>query len=246
MSLTTLRCPECNSGNHKFHTSYTVGSGEKREIRRCQKCGNYFSETKNTPLEGLRRPLSLIILVLNALNDGMSLNAACRTFGTTNKSIKRWLERLGGLKETLLLYALCHQFCSKSLKVTNYIPKLIRINQPPSQKAGPLHLVSSWTIGLFSLSPVHGIQEQYGQDTQSQPPYAVINRFTFQTPFHNTQPPSIRPGIQKDALGDHTQSNKDPERLIGKPLRPNNKKNTKKSRDHTPFQKPGCRNEGLP
>ena len=98
MTLTTLRCPECNAKDHKFHTAYTVGSGEKREIRRCQQCGNYFSETKNTPLEGLRRPLSLIILVLNALNDGISINAACRTFDTTKKSIKRWLKRLGGLK----------------------------------------------------------------------------------------------------------------------------------------------------
>ncbi len=56
MTLTALRCPECNSKAHEFHTSYTVGSGEKREIRRCQGCGNYFSETKNTPLERLRTP----------------------------------------------------------------------------------------------------------------------------------------------------------------------------------------------
>jgi len=47
---------------------------------------------------------------LEAINEGMGINAACRTFKTTRKSIKRWLERLGGLKETLLLYALCHQF----------------------------------------------------------------------------------------------------------------------------------------
>jgi len=33
-------------------------------------------ETKNTPLEGLRTPLSLIIQVLEAVNDGMSINAA--------------------------------------------------------------------------------------------------------------------------------------------------------------------------
>ncbi len=93
MSLTTIRCPECNSENHKRYTFYAVGSGEKREIRHCKECGNYFSETKNTPLQGLRRPLGFIILVLNAINDGMSINAACRTFGTTKKSIKRWVER---------------------------------------------------------------------------------------------------------------------------------------------------------
>jgi transposase-like protein len=141
MTLTTLRCPECNSKDHKFHTSYTVGSGEKREIRHCQKCGNYFSETKNTPLEGLRRPLSLIILVLNALNDGMSINAAGRTFGTTKKSIKRWLKRLGGLKETLLLYALCHQFLQQIVEGDELYTKVDK-NKPPAESEG-------WTIVLM-------------------------------------------------------------------------------------------------
>ena len=48
--------------------------------------------------------------VLNGLNDGLGINAAARTFGTTKKSINRWLKRLGNLKEILLVYALCHQF----------------------------------------------------------------------------------------------------------------------------------------
>ena len=56
MSLTTICCPECKSENHKHPTSYTVGSGEKREIRHCEDCGNYFSETKDTPYDSTLAP----------------------------------------------------------------------------------------------------------------------------------------------------------------------------------------------
>jgi transposase-like protein len=73
------RCPECNSENFCLHTTCTVQCGEQRELYQCSDCGAYFSETKNTPLAGLRRSVSFIIMVLEALNDGMSINAACRT-----------------------------------------------------------------------------------------------------------------------------------------------------------------------
>ena len=94
MSLTERQCPACNSLEYEPHTTYRVGSGEQRTIYHCQ-CGNYFSETKNTPLEGLKTPLSRISTVLEAINDGMGLNAACRTFQVGKNSIKRWLKRLG-------------------------------------------------------------------------------------------------------------------------------------------------------
>ena len=104
ISLSSLQCPNCQSKKCYRHTSYKISSGDERKIYHCQECGNYFSETKNTALEGLRKPLSVIAQILDALNEGMGINAACRTFKTTRKSINRWLERLGSLKETLLLY----------------------------------------------------------------------------------------------------------------------------------------------
>ena len=48
-----------------------------------------FSKTKNTPLEALKTPLSKISTVLEAINDGMSINADCRRFKTTKKSIEK-------------------------------------------------------------------------------------------------------------------------------------------------------------
>ena len=46
----------------------------------------------------------------------MSINAACRTFYVGKNSIKRWLKRLADLKETLLLYALCHRFLEQQIE----------------------------------------------------------------------------------------------------------------------------------
>jgi transposase-like protein len=104
MALLSFHCPYCKSKHCKTHTSYKVLGGEERSLYHCQDCGKYFSKTKNTALEGLRTPLGFIGQVLEAINDGMGINAACRTFKITPKSIKRWQKRLGGLKETLLTY----------------------------------------------------------------------------------------------------------------------------------------------
>ncbi len=40
----------------------------------------------------------------------MSLNATTRAFSVSKKSVIDWERRLGGLKTTLMLYALIHEF----------------------------------------------------------------------------------------------------------------------------------------
>jgi transposase-like protein len=134
MLLTQRHCPECNGQNFKPHTTYTVTSGEQRTIYHCP-CGTYFSETKNTPLEGLQTPVSQIALVLEAINDGRGLNAACRTFHVGKNSIKRWLSRLGDLKETLLVYALCHQFIQQQIEGDELYPRVGQ-NKPAAASEG--------------------------------------------------------------------------------------------------------------
>jgi transposase-like protein len=141
MALPERHCPECNSDKIKPHTAYTVGSGEQRYIYHCQDCGSYFSETKNTPVAGLKTPLGRITMILNAINDGMGINAACRTFHVGKPSINRWLARLGGLKETLLLYALCHQFIQQLVEGDELYTK-VRENKPAFASEG-------WTIVLM-------------------------------------------------------------------------------------------------
>lgn len=141
MSLMLRHCPECNSESMKGHCRYTVKNGETRTVYVCQDCGNYFSETKNTPLEGLKTPVSRISLILEAINDGMGLNAACRTFHVGKNTIKRWVRRLGGLKETLLLYALCHQFIQLQIEGDELYTKV--------SENKPAHLSEGWTIVLM-------------------------------------------------------------------------------------------------
>lgn len=141
MKLFELRCPECDSENFKPHTTYTVSGGEERQIFKCPDCGCHFSETKNTPIQGLKTPLSFIIQVLNGLNEGLGINAAARTFGTSKKSINRWLKRLASLREVLLLYALCHQFLQQIVEGDELYTKVCQ-NKPPSESEG-------WTIALM-------------------------------------------------------------------------------------------------
>ncbi|GAF83568.1 unnamed protein product, partial [marine sediment metagenome] len=84
---------------------------------------------------------SFITMVLDALNDSMSINAACRTFHVSKNSIKRWLKRLADVKETLLLYALCHQFLQQFIEGDELYTK-VHHNKPPQECEG-------WTIVLL-------------------------------------------------------------------------------------------------
>ena len=138
MSLLKRYCPECHSEQFKRHTGYTVSTGEQRAIYYCLAGGTYFSETKNTPLEGLKTPLSRISTVLDAINDGQGLNAACRTFHVGKNSLKRWLARLGGLKETLLIYSLCHQFIQQLVEGDELYTKVGQTKPVPTSEG--------WTV----------------------------------------------------------------------------------------------------
>lgn len=102
---------------------------------------NTFSETKNTPLAGLKTPVSRISLVLEALNDGMGLNAVCRTFHVGKNTVKRWVNRLISLKETLLPYVLCQQFIQLQIEGDELYTKVAE-NKPAQLSAG-------WTIVLM-------------------------------------------------------------------------------------------------
>ena len=134
-------CPSCHCETMRVHTTYTIQTGEQRAIYQCLLCQDYFSETQNTPWAGLRTPLSRIIEVIDALNDGMGINAAARTFKVAKNTIYDWLKRVADLKEPLLLYALCHQFLSQIVEGDELYTK-VKENKPADQSQG-------WTIVLM-------------------------------------------------------------------------------------------------
>lgn len=90
MTLFACKCPDCSSENVRFDYGYDTLCGGYRQMRLCLSCGTSFSETKNTFLEGLRTPVSIIWKVLSARTEGMSLNATCRVFKIAKKSLLSW------------------------------------------------------------------------------------------------------------------------------------------------------------
>ena len=147
MSLTPtpLYCPECGCHQIEAHKSYPVKAGGVRRLYYCPDCKGYFSETPNTPLANLKTPLSRIVEIVQALNEGLGVNAVCRVFGVSKNSLYRWQERLSDLKPTLLLYALCHQFLTLMVEGDELYTKVKKTFPQRTLKGGLLYC---WSGGL--------------------------------------------------------------------------------------------------
>ncbi len=91
MSLTPtpLYCSECGCQQIEAPKSYPVKAGGGRRLSYCPDGKGYFSETPNTPLANLKTPLSRIVEVLQALNEGLGVNAVCRVSGVSKNSLYR-------------------------------------------------------------------------------------------------------------------------------------------------------------
>src|SRR5213596_2761701 len=110
MELLRLKCPVCHSSDMKYHSVYTTKNHGGRVIYKCEHCPVYFSETKNTLMEGLTTPVSVIWQVLKARTEGLGLNAAARTFEKAKNTILAWERKCIDLHQVLFLYALVHEF----------------------------------------------------------------------------------------------------------------------------------------
>jgi IS1 family transposase len=141
MDLFSHPCPCCASDEIRCHSRYQTQAYGDRSIYHCLACDIYFSETFATPIAGLTTPLSRIITILKARSEGMSLNATTRTHNVSKKSIIDWQRRLAGLKPTLMLYALLHQFIHQEIEGDELYTK-VDPNKPPLDSQG-------WTIVLM-------------------------------------------------------------------------------------------------
>ena len=101
-------CNLCNSINTKPHTHYNTKNYGKRVVHKCTECGRFFSPTFNTFLAGIKKPISLIIQVINSRTEGLGLNAACGIFEIAKNTLLNWEMKFSEIKRTLLLYALVH------------------------------------------------------------------------------------------------------------------------------------------
>ena len=110
MELLRRQCPVCHSADIHYHAPYTTKNHGSRVMYTCATCPVSFSETKNTLLEGLKTPVSVIWHVLKARTEGMGLHAAARTFEKAKNTILAWERKFVDLQQVLFLYALVHEF----------------------------------------------------------------------------------------------------------------------------------------
>jgi transposase-like protein len=103
-------CHTCSSDKLELAGRYVTKQNGARNMYRCVLCQRIFSETKETFLEGLRKPLSQITLVLKSRSEGMGFNAACRVFEIAKNTLLDWERRFSALKDVLRTYALLHTF----------------------------------------------------------------------------------------------------------------------------------------
>ena len=141
MNILTPPCPSCHGRDMKRHTLYETKDNGKRVIFQCKSCGRYFSQTNNTFLAGIRKPISLIIQVLDTRTEGMGLNATCRIFKIAKNTLINWERRFAGIKATLLLYALLHSFLKLIIEGDELYTRVGK-NVPPAESLG-------WTVVLM-------------------------------------------------------------------------------------------------
>src|SRR5712691_8334459 len=141
MELLRLKCPGCHSADIKYHSPYTPKNHGGRVIDKCEHCPVYFSETKNTLMEGLKTPVSVIWHVLKARTEGMGLHAVARTFEKAKNTILAWERKFLALHQVLFLYALVHKFLELVIEGDEAYTKVHK-NVPPEQSLG-------WTILLM-------------------------------------------------------------------------------------------------
>jgi len=107
----------------------------------CEECKASFSETKNSFLQGLKKPVSLIWFVINSRTEGNSLNATCRIFGIAKNTLLSWERKFTHLYHTLLLYSLAHNFIQLEIEGDEFYTKVAK-NVPADQSSG-------WTVILM-------------------------------------------------------------------------------------------------
>jgi hypothetical protein len=85
----------------------------------CRDCGVSFSETKNTFLQNIRTPISVIWKVLKSRTEGTSLNATCRIFDIAKNTLLDWERKFSSLYHTLLIYSMTGS-PYKTVRVNNF------------------------------------------------------------------------------------------------------------------------------
>src|SRR6266568_3627246 len=72
-----------------------VSHGKARARYRCKTCGKTFSAQAGTLFEGLRKPKTLIVIVVTLLAYGCPIQAIVQAFGLDERTVASWRDRAG-------------------------------------------------------------------------------------------------------------------------------------------------------
>jgi len=98
-------------GSHPDHDivgcgTYTTVHGERRQMYRCEVCGQTFSETAGTVFFGLKTPTRTVCIALQELAEGLGIRAVARIHGVDPNTVLDWLRKAGQHCERLSEYLL--------------------------------------------------------------------------------------------------------------------------------------------
>lgn len=149
--LDRLHCPHCLSESIEDYSDYETQNNGNRKLYQCTTCKKVFSETKNTFLEGLKKPISFIIQVLKARSEGLGFNAACRVFNISKNTLLNWELRLASLKGPLMIYALLNTFLSQIIEGDELYTKVEKNECAEDSKGWTILLMERATRFIWAL-----------------------------------------------------------------------------------------------
>ena len=134
-------CIRCHGLALTIIKSYETERNGKRKLYCCDDCYHVFSDTANTFMAGIRKPIDFVIRVLTARTEGLSFNATCRTFSISKHTLLDWEKKIKPIKNTLMIYSLSKKFITQIIEGDEAYTKVYK-NVPPEESEG-------WTITLM-------------------------------------------------------------------------------------------------
>jgi transposase-like protein/IS1 family transposase len=96
MDASQVFCPNLDCmARGKIGEGNVVSHGKKRARYRCKTCGKTFSAQVGTMFEGLRKPRTLIVIVVTLLAYGCPIQAIVQAFGLDERTVASWRDRAG-------------------------------------------------------------------------------------------------------------------------------------------------------
>jgi transposase-like protein/IS1 family transposase len=96
MDASQVFCPNENcKARGQVGQGTIVSHGKTRTRYRCKACGKTFSAQAGTMFEGLRKPKTLIVIVVTRLSYGCPIQAIVQAFGLDERTVASWRDRAG-------------------------------------------------------------------------------------------------------------------------------------------------------